>query len=95
MCYCQADRMVQKQAELITKLNKVVRDLKAQVEDEVPLYIEYGHAGVYWLAIQHEIEANPILQSEWDRFCSFLKLTSSEEEINKKIKARQDARPRR
>lgn len=73
--------MIEKQAEQISRLNNDLRrandaynTLAAQIEAVKENIRVNQRAGGFYRQLVRAIQDNPILQSEWRRFCSFLKL---------------------
>lgn len=75
-------RMIAKQGEIIARQNQELRDLGQEVKGLRRAVERFEDGGRFWLAMQHQINENPTLQSEWARFISFLKMTISEEEFS-------------
>lgn len=73
---------VERQARLITDNNETIRDLKKKVDELIIQNQRVNSAGCFYIAMQRAIVASPFLQSEWDRFLSFLKMNTSEEELH-------------
>ena len=78
--------MIEAQAKTITKLQndlKSARDeykreiarLAAEQENIRSQINKNQQAGKFYLQLQQAILDNPVLLSEWERFCSFLKLS--------------------
>jgi hypothetical protein len=73
---CREDKMmIDAQAALITKLNGQIRSLQQELNKEIGETRALQTAGVFYLQMQRDILANPILQGEWTRFCSFLRMS--------------------
>ena len=82
-------RVYDRQAALIKEL----RDNYAELDEMyTTLFNEHKRthvAGEYYLRIQKALEDNPLLQGEWVRFCSFLRLSLTDaeyDEFTKEIK---------
>ncbi len=86
----QNEAMVAKQAQVITDLREEMRrkeiGYKAELQGLLDTNAKLGasikenqKAGRFYLQLQRAILDNPILQSEWERFCSFLKLADFDE----------------
>lgn len=77
--------MIARQARLITESNDRIRVLQRENNDLISQNQRVNTAGCFYIAMQRAIVDSPFLQSEWDRFLTFLKMNSSEEELNKLI----------
>lgn len=80
MSYEQDQRMIRKQAELISTLNASVHTLSDRIQQLEAEVAKYRTAGEFYLRMQAEIIANPTLQPEWERFLAFLKLAMEKPE---------------
>jgi hypothetical protein len=70
--------MIEKQAELISKFRSENTHLHNQVDQlNARLQIK-TRTEMFYLDLMKQVVENPILQSEWDRFLSFLKLAADE-----------------
>lgn len=64
-------RVVEKQAELITQLRLEAQKIIAEKE---AIQRRYEKPARYWLKLQELILSNIMIQCEWDRFTAVLKL---------------------
>jgi hypothetical protein len=71
-------RMIERQAQIISDLRREITSLHNQLETEKAVNAKNSRAAVFYFSLQTQILENPILQSEWDRFCSFLKMTQED-----------------
>lgn len=69
--------MIERQAQRITELNKIISDLERRV-NRLQSEIENRHkAGGFYLELQKAILDNPTLQAEWSRFLVILRLSGA------------------
>lgn len=79
MYYDQRDRMVERQAQIITDKNEEVKALKKKIdllEDRLAAKEQYAD---FYLKMQETILASPALMIEWQRFCLVMKLVDPDE----------------
>ena len=73
------------QARQIARLLEQNRQMDVTILELQARIAETESAGAMYLSLQKLIMENPILQSEWTRFCTFLKLSVDEDiPINKR-----------
>ena len=73
-------RMIQVQAELISKLNQQIKDLKNRADIFEQKYEQNRKAAHFYMELQEQIKESEMLQSEWTRFLMFLKMTDANDE---------------
>ncbi len=74
MYVSQDRRMIDQQAQIISTLRDDYAKLQSRY-NKLELEIERNkQAAEFYLQLQAAILNNPILQSEWQRFCTFLKM---------------------
>lgn len=66
--------MIEKQAEIIGKLNTQVAGLKQEIASLNYDVIRTARPAKYYMQLQKALLENPDLQPEWDRFLILLKL---------------------
>lgn len=74
--------MIDRQAEIITDLRNQLKQQVtrvAQLENEVSAL---APAAKFYTDLQEQVQKNPLLLSEWRRFCSFLKIGADEEYLD-------------
>jgi hypothetical protein len=70
----QDQRMIDYQAQLITTLRTELKSYQAQYKEKCAEVERMAPSANFYAQMQEAILQNPILQGEWDRFCSFLKM---------------------
>lgn len=71
--------MIAAQAAHISRLNGEVTELRRQVEEWRAKYHANREAAEFYIDLQKHVIENPLLQGEWNRFCSMLKLVGDEQ----------------
>lgn len=84
----QNERMIETQARLITKLREDYAALQRVLAQTEAQNRKNRQAAEFYFELQKHILENPILQSEWTRFCSFLKM--ADPTADKKTPKRRD-----
>lgn len=86
-------RMIDTQARHISRLRAEYDELRAEhiaLQDKTE---RDAPAASFYFQLQQAIIENPIIQSEWERFCSFLKMADtsfSSEKVNDRIELPKD-----
>jgi hypothetical protein len=75
------DILYSKQAELITKLNSDVYNLKKENEMLHNRLQRKTRAEKYYLTLEKLVGENVILESDWNRFLTLVKLSIDEEDM--------------
>lgn len=78
---CESDKIIAAQARLISRLHSVIKDAASRAERAEVNYERVKLAGQFYMMLQGVITENPILQSEWNRFLSFVKLADAKEQL--------------
>lgn len=68
--------MIKRQGEIISELNEEIRRLRDQRDKAWDELDQIRPAAFFYLGMQKAIIDNPILQGEWTRFCSFLRMAN-------------------
>jgi len=71
----QSKRIILAQEKHISKLHENVKSLEKEKQQLQIELDRHSKAAKFYLNMQAEIIKNPLLQSEWERFLSFLKLS--------------------
>jgi len=71
----QNERMIETQARIISELRRDYSGIQRELQSAKNEINRLRDAGEFYLEMQEAIKDNPILQSEWVRFCSFLKMS--------------------
>lgn len=74
----QQQMMIERQAELISKLNKDVKEISQALGKAEIRLSERDHYAEQYQKLIVEISSSDIIKGEWVRFCSFLKMGASE-----------------
>ena len=85
--------MIARQARLISDHNDTIRSLRQEVDELKKQNNRVNTAGCFYIAMQRAIVDSPFLQSEWDRFLSFLKMNTAEDELQKLIEQVREENP--
>ena len=85
-------RMIETQARHISRLRAEYDELRAEYNTLQDKVERDALAASFYFQLQQAIIENPIIQSEWERFCSFLKMvdTSFSENVNARIELPKD-----
>jgi len=76
-------RMIVKQAELITKLHADYKELRLRMDRLERENDRLRAAAAHWKELQEQVCANPTLQAEWERFLMMLKMAADPEYLRK------------
>lgn len=85
-------RMIETQARHISRLRSEYEELRASYTELQAKTERDAPAASFYFQLQQAIVENPIIQSEWERFCAFLKMadTSFSEKVNYRIELTKD-----
>jgi hypothetical protein len=75
----QSDMMIEKQAELISKLRADNAQLQQKLDQQYRDIERLRMPARFYNDLQKQILENPTLQSEWERFLTFLKMSGEED----------------
>jgi len=89
----QQAAMIEAQAHQITKLRKDLRESEDRYQNDIGDHRRNMKAASFYYQLQAAIVANPMLQSEWERFCSMLKMASVDDIEHEKPPKKLDAPP--
>ena len=83
-------RMIARQAEIITQHRKTLELLSTKIEQMEYKLAERSRESQAWLALQKQIATSDMLQSEWDRFLMVLRMAGEEDYLKVNFRERQD-----
>lgn len=86
----QQQMMIDRQAELISDLRKQLQSRDKRI---VELELELSRMDTpakFYLDMQKQIKENPTLLSEWQRFCTFLKIGADQKYLEKYVEMGND-----